>query len=33
MVVFEESAHLAHLEETDKYLQVVADFLASVEVE
>lgn len=33
MVVFEESAHLAHLEETDKYLQVVVDFLASVEVE
>lgn len=33
MVVFEESAHLAHLEETDKYLQVVADFLASDEVE
>ena len=31
MVVFEESAHLAHLEETGKYLQVVADFLARVE--
>ena len=31
MVVFEESAHLAHLEETEKYLQVVADFLARVE--
>jgi proline-specific peptidase len=33
MVVFEESAHLAHLEETEKYLQVVADFLARVEIE
>jgi proline-specific peptidase len=31
LVVFEESAHLAHLEETEKYLQVVADFLARVE--
>jgi proline-specific peptidase len=26
-VIFEESAHLAHLEETDRYLQVVADFM------
>jgi proline-specific peptidase len=33
MVVFEKSAHLAHLEETEKYLQVVADFLAKVEIE
>jgi proline-specific peptidase len=33
MVVFEESAHLAHLEETEKYLQVVANFLAMVETE
>jgi proline-specific peptidase len=33
MVVFEKSAHLAHLEETEKYLQVVADFLARVEIE
>lgn len=31
MVVFEESAHLAHLEETAKYLEVVAGFLADVE--
>lgn len=33
MVVFEDSAHLAHLEETEKYLQVVANFLAMVETE
>lgn len=33
MVVFEESAHLSHLEETDKFLQVVADFLETVERE
>jgi proline-specific peptidase len=32
MVIFEESAHVAHLEETEKYLQVVANFLADVEV-
>ncbi len=31
MVVFEESAHVAHLEETEKYLKVVAGFLAGVE--
>ncbi|MGW8249906.1 MAG: proline iminopeptidase-family hydrolase [Anaerolineales bacterium] len=31
MVIFEESAHMAHLEETEKYLKVVADFLANVE--
>jgi proline-specific peptidase len=33
MVIFEESAHLAHVEETEKYLQVVGDFLADVEIE
>jgi proline-specific peptidase len=31
VTIFEESAHVAHLEETEKYLQVVADFLADVE--
>lgn len=31
VVVFEESAHLAHLEETERYLEVVAAFLADVE--
>ena len=31
MVVFEESAHVAYLEETEKYLKVVAGFLADVE--
>lgn len=31
MVVFEASSHLAHLEETEKYLQVVAGFLADAE--
>ncbi len=31
--VFEESSHTAHLEETDRYLEVVADFLARVERE
>jgi proline-specific peptidase len=31
MVVFEESAHVGHLEETEKYLTVVAGFLAQVE--
>jgi proline-specific peptidase len=30
-VIFEESAHLAHLEEPDKYRKVVADFLGEVE--
>jgi proline-specific peptidase len=29
--VFEESAHVAHLEETEVYLQTVADFLALAE--
>lgn len=33
IVVFEESSHVSHLEETEKYLQVVADFLARVEIE
>ncbi|MCO6512351.1 MAG: proline iminopeptidase-family hydrolase, partial [Aridibacter famidurans] len=31
MVVFEESAHLAHVEETEEYLQVVGDFISGVE--
>lgn len=31
LILFEESSHLAHLEETEKYLQVVATFLADVE--
>jgi proline-specific peptidase len=31
MGVFEESAHVAHLEETDAYVAAVADFLARVE--
>lgn len=31
MVLFEESAHLAHLEEPDKYRQVVADFIVEIE--
>jgi proline-specific peptidase len=30
LVIFEESSHVAHLEETAKYLQVLADFLAGV---
>jgi L-proline amide hydrolase len=30
-VVFEESAHLAHAEEPERYMAVLADFLASVE--
>jgi proline-specific peptidase len=29
--VFEQSSHTAHLEETERYLQVVADFLTHVE--
>jgi proline-specific peptidase len=33
MVIFEESAHMAHIEETDRYLRVVADFLAGVEAQ
>lgn len=31
--VFEESAHAAHLEETEAYLQAVADFLIRAEAE
>jgi proline iminopeptidase len=31
IVVFEHSAHVAHLEETERYLQVVRDFLDRVE--
>jgi proline-specific peptidase len=31
LVLFENSAHLAHLEEPDKYRQVVADFMAEIE--
>lgn len=31
VVIFEESAHAAHLEETEKYLHVVAEFLAEIE--
>jgi proline-specific peptidase len=31
MVIFEESAHLAHIEETETYLRVVGDFLAEAE--
>jgi proline-specific peptidase len=31
MVIFEESAHLAHVEEAEKYLKVVSDFLAEAE--
>ena len=31
MVVFEQSGHLAHVEETDKYLRTVSEFLAGVE--
>jgi pimeloyl-ACP methyl ester carboxylesterase len=29
--VFEQSSHMAHLEETERYLQVVAEFLTRVE--
>jgi proline iminopeptidase len=31
LVVFENSAHLAMVEETDRYIQVVRDFLQKVE--
>jgi len=31
MVVFEHSAHLAHLEETERYLRTIAAFLARVD--
>jgi proline-specific peptidase len=30
-IVFEESSHASHLEETKKYLQILADFLTRVE--
>jgi pimeloyl-ACP methyl ester carboxylesterase len=30
-VVFEESAHLAHAEEPERYMAVLTDFLARVE--
>jgi proline-specific peptidase len=33
MVILEQSAHMAHIEEPDKYLRVVADFLAKVEAQ
>lgn len=32
MVVFENSSHMGHIEEKDRYLEVVRDFLRSVEV-
>jgi proline-specific peptidase len=31
VVVFEHSGHTAHLEETERYLQVVGDFLREIE--
>jgi proline-specific peptidase len=31
LVIFEESAHMPHLEETDRYLEVITDFLNRVE--
>jgi pimeloyl-ACP methyl ester carboxylesterase len=31
MVIFEKSAHLAHIEEPERYLRLVSDFLAKVE--
>ena len=31
LVIFEQSAHMAHLEETDRYLQVLRDFLGRAE--
>ena len=31
MVIFEQSAHMPHLEETERYLQVIRDFLWRVE--
>ena len=30
-VIFEESAHMPHLEETERYLRVVGDFLNRIE--
>jgi proline-specific peptidase len=32
MVIFENSAHLAHLEEKEVYLETVSDFLEEVEM-
>ena len=31
LVVFEESSHMAHFEEKEKYLEVLSDFLAEIE--
>ena len=31
MVIFEKSSHMAHLEEEDSYLEVVADFMGNIE--
>jgi proline-specific peptidase len=31
VVIFENSAHLAHVEETERYLSVVSDFLREAE--
>jgi len=31
MVVFEQSAHMAHLEESQKYIEVIKDFLHRIE--
>ena len=31
LVLFEDSAHLAHLEETERYLQIVTEFLEETE--
>ena len=31
MVIFEDSAHEAHIEETDKYLKVVSEFMRDAE--
>jgi pimeloyl-ACP methyl ester carboxylesterase len=31
MAIFEQSAHMAHLEETERYLQTLRDFLDRVE--
>ncbi len=30
-VLFEESSHMPHIEETERYIQVVADFLSRIE--
>jgi len=31
MIIFEESAHIAYLGETNWYLEVVADFMRNIE--